>query len=281
MTTERRNASGIGFTDLLFNTLVGFVFLFVISFLLIQPPVPVNKKIDPKAELIITLTWEKGNYSDIDLWVRDPEGNVISFKGKSKGLMHLDRDDLGNANDTMVLADGTVVATDENREVATIRGWIPGEWNVNIHYYAARGRSKVTGDKKVKPLGPIPVTVDLIRVNPFKEITISKLTLLEPGQETTAFNFTVTRIDEPGRHLTSGGEDSFAYRVTNINTLQIPFVYQRGGMWMREPGQSDQSAIDEIRSADQQSTSEVGNEQSDDDHLLPHEVDGNAPWDGT
>ena len=272
MTTERRNASGIGFTDLLFNTLVGFVFLFVISFLLIQPPVPVNKKIDPKAELIITLTWEKGNYSDIDLWVRDPEGNVISFKGKSKGLMHLDRDDLGNANDTMVLADGTIVATDENHEVATIRGWIQGEWNVNIHYYAARGRSKVTGDKKVNPLGPIPVTVDLIRVNPFKEITISKLTLLEPGQETTAFNFTVTRIDEPGRHLTSGGEDSFAYRVTNINTIQIPFVYQQGGMWMSD----HQSAINSIQSADQQSISEVGNEQSDEDYL-PQLWD----WDGT
>lgn len=266
MTTERRNASGIGFTDLLFNTLVGFVFLFVISFLLIQPPVPTNKKIDPKAELIITLTWEKGNYSDIDLWVRDPEGNVISFKGKSKGLMHLDRDDLGAANDTMLLADGTTVATDENHEVATIRGWIPGEWNVSIHYYAARGRSTVTGDsnlheKDVNPLGPIPVTVDLVRVNPFKEITISKLTLLEPGQEATAFNFTVTRIDEPSRHVTSDGNDGPAYSITNINTIQTPFVYQNGaGAWLSD----HQSAINSIQSADQQSTSEVGNEQSND-----------------
>ena len=37
MTTGKRNRylSGLGFTDLLFNTLIGFVFLFVIAFLLI------------------------------------------------------------------------------------------------------------------------------------------------------------------------------------------------------------------------------------------------------
>ena len=63
--------SSIGFTDMLFNLLVGFVFLFVIAFILINPPV---KKSDApkKAEYIITLEWEDDSHDDVDLWVKEP-----------------------------------------------------------------------------------------------------------------------------------------------------------------------------------------------------------------
>ena len=140
MTTGKRNRylSGLGFTDLLFNTLIGFVFLFVIAFLLIAPPVPTDKKIDPKAEILIILTWPEGNMSDIDLWVMDPLGQTVSFRGRDRGLMHLDRDDLGNSNDTIILADGRTIKSEQNQEIVTIRGWVPGEWVVNAHFYAFR-----------------------------------------------------------------------------------------------------------------------------------------------
>ena len=46
--------SGIGFTDLLFNLVIGFVYLFVIAFILINP---IAKKGDviKKAEYMITI----------------------------------------------------------------------------------------------------------------------------------------------------------------------------------------------------------------------------------
>ena len=244
---KRERSSGLGFTDLLFNTLVGFVFLFVISFLLIQPPEPVKKKIDSKAEVIITLTWQTGNYSDIDLWVKDPEGNIISFKGRTNGLMHLDRDDLGAANDTLTLADGTIVTSDVNREIATIRGWILGEWSVNVHFYAYRGAKQVTGQdnpEDVSPRGgnrPVPVTVELVQINPYKEHTTAKFDLTETGQEVTAFNFTVS---ETTTYSTSsdGTEPTKRYYIHKINNHPVPMVYKDGGLWQREGGESLPSA---------------------------------------
>ena len=54
--------------------------------------------IDPKAEYIITVTWEDNSPDDIDTWVEDPEGNVIWFRSPEVDLLHLDRDDRGLIN---------------------------------------------------------------------------------------------------------------------------------------------------------------------------------------
>ena len=93
--------SSIGFTDLLFNLVIGFVYLFVIAFILINP---IAKKGDviKKAEYMIVLEWNHEYNDEIDLWVKDPAGNIVSFLQKSKGLMHLEKDDLGYSNDVYV-----------------------------------------------------------------------------------------------------------------------------------------------------------------------------------
>ena len=223
MTTGKRNRylSGLGFTDLLFNTLIGFVFLFVIAFLLIAPPVPTDKKIDPKAEILIILTWPEGSSKDIDMWVRDPLGEVISFRGRDRGLMHLDRDDLGTSNDTITLSDGRRVTSEMNQEIVTIRGFIAGEWNVNIHYYAYRQGSE--SDPAPEEL-TVPVTVELIRVNPFKQKGFIKFNLIKPGQEKTAFNFTV---EEETYTQRKGGEitEEKVYYIKDVTTYMTPFIY--------------------------------------------------------
>lgn len=223
MTTGKRNRylSGLGFTDLLFNTLIGFVFLFVIAFLLIAPPVPTDKKIDPKAEILIILTWPEGSSKDIDMWVRDPTGEVISFRGRDRGLMHLDRDDLGTSNDTITLSDGRQVVSDQNQEIVTIRGFIAGEWNVNIHYYAYRQGSASTDAQE---LITAPVTVELIRVNPYKQKGIIKFNLIKPGQEKTAFNFTVEEESYTQRKDGKTTEEKIYY-IKDVNTYMTPFIY--------------------------------------------------------
>ena len=57
---------------------------------------------------------------DVDTYVEDPSGNLVAFMRREEGLMHLDRDDLGKRNDS-VLPDYGVVEYTENRELVTLR----------------------------------------------------------------------------------------------------------------------------------------------------------------
>ena len=70
--------STIGFTDLLFNILVGFVFLFIIAFLLIKPEAK-KKDFDRNAEFVVVMEWDKEAKGDIDLYVEDPLQAKCSF----------------------------------------------------------------------------------------------------------------------------------------------------------------------------------------------------------
>ena len=67
--SNRRQGSNLAFNDLLFNVLIGFVMLFVIAFLLINP---IAKKADipVKAEFIVVLEWDEDASDDIDLWMQ-------------------------------------------------------------------------------------------------------------------------------------------------------------------------------------------------------------------
>lgn len=191
---DRKYRSTVGFTDLLFNLLVGFVFLFVIAFILINPPV---KKSDApkKAEFLITVEWDPELSDDIDTWVKDPYGVTVSFTNKEGGLMNLEKDDLGSANDSYVNPKtGEVQIIPINREVVTMRGYHPGRYQVAIHIYA-RGRNyvrdsagRVVSINKHEEMGKIRVT--LIKLNPsYREIYAKELEYLVRGQQLTAFNF--------------------------------------------------------------------------------------------
>jgi len=176
---RRRNASD-PFTDLLFNALLGFTFLFLIAIMFMNP---VAKKgiIDPKAEYIITVSWPDNNPDDIDTWVEDPNGNLIWFRNREAGLVHLDRDDRGLINDTIVI-NGEKIQNPLNQEVVTIRGVVPGEYVVNVHYYATETNQ------------PITVTVKISKVNPTLEIVYYGDTLLErKGDEKTAVRFVIDK----------------------------------------------------------------------------------------
>lgn len=165
-------------TDLLFNALLGFTYLFVVAVMYMNP---VAKKgiIDPKAEYIITVTWPDNNENDIDTWIEDPAGSVVWFRNPQAGLVHLDRDDRGMLNDTLTI-NGEVITNPLNQEVTTIRGVVTGEYVVNIHYYS-------TVDSK-----PVPVTVRLDKVNPQLEVIYYETITLEyEGEERTALRFNI------------------------------------------------------------------------------------------
>ena len=68
--------STIGFTDLLFNILVGFAFLFIIAFLLIKPEAK-KEDFERRAEFVVVMEWDHDQPDDIDLYVEDPTNSTV------------------------------------------------------------------------------------------------------------------------------------------------------------------------------------------------------------
>lgn len=171
------------FTDLLFNALLGFTFLFLVAIMFMNPEAKTGI-IDPKAEYIVTVSWEDNSPDDIDTWVEDPDGAVIWFRNPEAGLLHLDRDDRGMVNDTIIV-NGEELSNPLNQEVVTLRGVVTGEYIVNVHYYATE-----TGK-------PANVNVRLVKVNPVLEVIYyGTVHLDQKGDEKTAFRFKIGRDGE-------------------------------------------------------------------------------------
>ena len=188
-------SNGDAFTDLLFNALLGFAFMFFISFALIQKPQD-GGKIDSKAEFIISAEWEDHHPDDIDLIVEDPQGNIVYFQRQQAGLMHLDRDDRGTLADRIVI-DGVEMENPANQEVVTVRGYMKGEYVVNLFYY------------KSNFITPLKVKVKVEKINPRLEVIyFNDFFLKKTGDEITAVRFI---LDDKGN-------------VLDLNQLQKPII---------------------------------------------------------
>ena len=164
------------FTDILFNALLGFAFMFFVAFILIRPQIP-DGKISPKAEFMITAQWPDGHTDDVDLIVEDGEGNLVWFDTRESGLMHLDRDDRGALGDNITV-NGQRIDNPLNQEIVTLRGIAAGEYVVNLlHYKAPTAR-------------PVEVKVNVEKLNP--QVTLiyaGSNTLTGAGDEQTAIRF--------------------------------------------------------------------------------------------
>ena len=170
------------FTDLLFNVLLGFTFLFFITILFINPISKLGN-VNLKAEYIISVDWKDNLPDDVDLWVEDPNGEIVSYLKKDAGWLHLDRDDQGIVNDKVLINDKEVIYP-LNREVVTLRGIIPGEYIVNLYLYENKSSLPVDVKVKIERINP---TLKLVffdnRVLPAKdtEITVARFFLDELG----------------------------------------------------------------------------------------------------
>ena len=176
---RRKYSSGTGFLDMLFNTLMCFVVLFAISFMQITKRQNAEAEIKkPKAEFLITITWENNYDNDVDTWLEDPLGNVMWFRYRNIGLMHLDRDDRGILDDRVMSVDGEEIRYQYNQEITSIRGFVPGEWVLNIHMYAMREQK------------PSHVTVRMDKLNPSVETVFQKdIHLTQAWQQVTVARF--------------------------------------------------------------------------------------------
>jgi hypothetical protein len=181
-----RFKSSTAFQDLLFNMLLGFVFLFMVALLLINP---ITKKADvpKKAEYLITLSWADESTTDVDLWVKSPSGKVASFINKNVGLLHLERDDLGLRNDTVTDRLGKELEVRINEETVTLRGIEAGEYEVMAHIYR-KPVNETGGD----------ITIKVMQINPYGVRYIGTLSFTSMGQAISLVRF---ELDADGKFL--------------------------------------------------------------------------------
>ena len=182
----RKYSSNLAFVDFLFILLLAFISMFILALILINP-ITKKSEVERKAEFLITLEWSEKSDDDVDLWVQDSLGNIVSFTNTTAGLMYLDKDDLGTSNDTIYLPDGTEQIIYLNREVIALRGWVEGEYIINTHVYSKRGPN------------PIEVKIEKLRLNPYKILFKENFILRKRGEEITVRRVT---LDKDG-HLVS------------------------------------------------------------------------------
>lgn len=177
------------YIDLLINLLTGTVVLFILTTLLIAPITKNSEGIKKNADYVITLEWPNDIDCDVDLWVRDPKNNVVSYKFPEAGLMYLERDDMGKRRSLYEMEGKEVVIDPDNKEFVTLRGVFPGEYVVNVHSYSCLGSIQTTS---VVPGTPkeIPLTVEIIKINPtYSVIKHIEMKLDSVWQEKTVIRF--------------------------------------------------------------------------------------------
>lgn len=197
--SRHRHSTKTAFLDILLNTLLGFIALFVLAFIQIRPDEQKEKTVETKGEFVIVVNWPDESDDDVDTYVMDPAGNIAYFSSREVGLMHLERDDLGARNDVVMSPDGQRILVRENEERVIIRGIVPGEYIVNVHMYAKRDSD------------PTPVRIALIKLEGAdREIETREVTLEFNGDEKTVFRFTVnpdnsvTDVNDLPRRFTGG-----------------------------------------------------------------------------
>lgn len=196
-----RYSSNRSFMDFAFILICCIMLFFIQTLVKIQKK---NQGIQHKAEFIITMTWDKKDVNDMDLWLKDPNGNIIYYKDKKSNAMFLDRDDLGQGNDKIVI-NGQEKIIEINQEIISIRAIVPGRWILAVHFYKRYDKNP--------PGTKIPVEIQMSKMNPEVKIVFNETREMSyTWQETTVAIF----------DMTADG------KIENIELMgQMPMVHER------------------------------------------------------
>lgn len=186
--------NSVGFRDLLFLALLGFVAMVVWMYPHLNPP-ETDAEAEPPGNVIVAIHWPEGN-TDVDIWLTGPrQSRPTGYSNKSGTLFNLLRDDLGNPDDQ------------RNYENAYSRGTPAGEYIVNVHLY--RGTAPITVEVEVSINDGKPGKASL------RKLVKTTVTLTGRRQEKTAIRFEL---------------DGNAKLVPNsVNSVDRPLRSQRFG----------------------------------------------------
>lgn len=189
MTPNKKFDFRTAYIDLLINLLTGTVVLFILTTLLIAPITQNNAGIKKNADYVITLEWPNDIDCDVDLWVRDPLNNVVSYRQMEGGLMYFERDDMGKRRSVFELDGKEVIIDPDNKEFITLRGTFKGEYVVNVHLYSCLKTDTNLGMAAGAEI-TVPLTIEIVRINPnFVVIKHIEMNLESVWQEKTAVRF--------------------------------------------------------------------------------------------
>jgi hypothetical protein len=183
---ENYNAP-ISLSDIMLKvTLMLFVMYLAVSVMKKQEDANAPKK----AEFMVTMEWDKSRSEydcDVDMWVRDPDGQIVYFNHQEGAGHNIERDDLGDKNDVVLNSLGQEVVNNEDKEYWYLRAIKPGEYTVNAYMFGCALRDGFIGANDVLNM---EVEVKLLRLNPKMEIVSVKNIVLEKiHSERTAMNF--------------------------------------------------------------------------------------------
>lgn len=149
--------------------------LLLVVYTLIAPPRAKSANVVTPGAYAIVLEWPRSSPNDLDLYVRDPAGNVAWFGTPAAGSLQLEHDDLGAGT-------GTSYAVGPNYERTVIRTTLPGTYAAVVHVYCQR-----------RP-GPTSATVELWKLGTgLRPVIVRTLSLGAAGEEQTAFRWTVDK----------------------------------------------------------------------------------------
>ncbi len=166
--------------DLIFCLLMFFVLMWVVQLSKQQDDTIKDANVLMHAAFMIHVTWPLELNDDVDIFLEDPLGNLIYYKQKKSGLMHVDRDDLGHSSGTEVITDeGELISLDSHSEIITISKAIDGLYIFNLFMYSKRAEE------------PTEVTVQMIQLSPHKIVMQRVITLTHHAQEVNVAGFEV------------------------------------------------------------------------------------------
>lgn len=177
---------------------LAFVILAVMALPFVQPlqkkPAAKTEEVKSAGDMMVEIHWPDKVDIDIDLWVKSPDDErPVGYSNRAGKTFNLLRDDLGKSNDS----------TDRNYEMAYARGLPPGEYIINIHYFA---------DREPGGLHEVPVELVIsIKANApgngsMKQIITRKAMLRVLGEEITVVRFS---IDESGELVKDSVNDLY------------------------------------------------------------------------
>ena len=174
--------------DFLSCLLVVFVAVAVTS----RPP-----QVKTYGSYAVVAHWPAGG-NDVDLYVRDPSGNLCYFHNQQAGQMQLEHDDLGTHATNY--GDGK-----PNVERTVLRGTTAGQYVVGANFFLQR-----------EPKGRIPVSVELWDLRGDDHVLKSRIVYLaHTGDQRTPFRFTVDA---------SGHVTGFSYLPADLIGNSTSFV---------------------------------------------------------
>lgn len=153
------------YIDILIALLMGTVVIFMLTTLLIAPITQNSAGIKKNADYVITLEWPNELDCDVDLWIRDPLNNIVSYRQMEAGLMYFERDDQGKRRSVYEIDGKEIIIDPDNKEFVTLRGTFKGEYIVNVHLYSCLRKETSLGMKSGE-LMEVPLTVEIVRINP-------------------------------------------------------------------------------------------------------------------